>query len=375
MLRVCVIFGGASSEHEVSLRSATCVLENIDRSRYEVVMLGISKKGRWYYYDGPIELIQDGKWEYSSYARPAILSPDPADSGIILLGENNSPSKKLRTSLISGSDLEFKANAEGVQVIPVDVMFPVLHGKNGEDGTIQGLFELAQIPYVGCGVLSSAVCMDKEVSHIVMVNGGINKTELVAVYRDDMSDYSLIKENLEEKIGYPMFVKPANSGSSVGVSKVKDAAGLRKALNDAFLHDSKAVVEKSVTGREIECAVWGNHNPEASYALGEIIPEREFYDYNGKYLDDTTELHAPAEVEEKIAGEIRETAIKAYKLLGCKGLARVDFFVEDDGRVVLNEINTMPGFTSISMYPRLFQIDGVSTTQLIDNLIGSAMEK
>lgn len=349
---VCVLFGGVSSEHAVSLRSAASVLRNIDTAQYNVVMVGISKDGKWFRFKGPVDLIESGEWQNREYTVPCIISPDRSHKGLLEL----SPA--------------------GVNILPVDVVFPVLHGKNGEDGTVQGLLSLAGIPYVGCTLLSSAVCMDKDVSHQLLLAADVPKTNLIALTRADTKDFDALEKRLASALSYPMFVKPANAGSSVGVSKAKDPVGLRDALSAAFAHDRKVVVERTMTGREVECAVMGNDAPIASDVLGEIAPKNEFYDYAGKYLDDSTELHIPARLEnDEAVQKIRDIAVKAYKALGCRGLARVDFFVDADSNIVLNEINTIPGFTSISMYPKLFEASGISYPELINRLIAYAIER
>ena len=371
---VCVLFGGASSEYEVSLRSAAAVLQNIDREAFAVYMLGITREGRWLYYDGPILLIEKDIWHTSAYARPAILSPDRGEQGILLLPRTGREpySRQIRHRLIAGADS--MPDDDGLRVLPVDVVFPVLHGKNGEDGTVQGLLELAGLPYVGSGVLGSAGCMDKEVTHIILQSAGIKKAKLLAVRPEQMQDLQVLEAKLSSELGYPMFVKPANAGSSVGITKVKTAADLQAALALAFCHDSKAVVEQSVTGQEIECAVMGNDAPIAAEVLGEVIPTHEFYDYAGKYLDDSTAQCIPAGISRDLAEEVRAVAVRAYRLMGCAGLARVDFFVRGSGDVVLNEINTIPGFTSISMYAKLFVASGVPYSDIITRLIGYALE-
>lgn len=349
MTIVCVLFGGASSEHEVSLRSAASVLENLDPARFEPVMVGITKDGRWLRYRGPVDKILTGEWERTDETTPCVLSPDRGHKGLLELA------------------------ASGPKPVPVDVIFPVLHGKNGEDGTVQGLAALAGIPCVGCGVLASAVCMDKDVSHTVLVNAGVPKTSLIALTRADTADFGALEARLADELGYPLFVKPANAGSSVGVTKVKAPGELRDALSVAFNHDRKIVVEQMLTGREIECAVMGNENPIASDVVGEIDPSHEFYDYEGKYLDDSTDLHIPARLEDDdVVQKVRAIALQAYKSLGCAGLARVDFFV-DGNRVVLNEVNTIPGFTSISMYSKLFVASGVPYGEIVSRLIGYAL--
>ena len=350
MTTVCVLFGGASSEHEVSLRSAASVLRNINKSRYDIITIGITKSGRWLRYLGVADDIESGAWEAGD-VRPAIISPDRGHKGIIEL------------------------TASGAKTIPVDVIFPVLHGKNGEDGTIQGLAATAGIPCVGCGVLASAVCMDKAVSHVLLVAAGVPKTTLVALTCPETLDFEVLEKRLANELGYPMFVKPANAGSSVGVSKAKDAVQLRDAFSLAFNHDRKIVIEQCLYGREIECAVMGNENPVASDVIGEVAPENEFYDYSGKYLDGSTQLYIPARITDAdVVQKVRELSIKAYKALGCAGLSRIDFFVSDSGEITLNEVNTLPVFTSISMYSKLFVESGVAYSELIDRLIAYALD-
>lgn len=346
----CILFGGVSSEHEVSLRSAASVLEQIDTGRYDIVMVGITKDGRWLRYRGPVEAILSGDWEKGDTC-PALLSPDRSHGGLLELGP------------------------DGVKPVAVDVVFPVLHGKNGEDGTVQGLLRLAGIPCVGCGVLASAVCMDKAVSHTLLLDAGVPKTRLVALTRADTAAFDALEQRLAGELGYPMFVKPANAGSSVGVSKAKNAVELRDALSLAFSHDRKVVVEQLLTGQEIECAVMGNDDPIAAQVLGEIAPGNEFYDYTGKYLDDSTALFIPARIaDEAVQQQVRTIALQAYRALGCAGFARVDFFVSDKGVVTLNEINTIPGFTSISMFPKLFEASGVPYKELVSHLLEYALE-
>lgn len=349
MMTICVLFGGVSSEHNVSLLSASSVLRQMDADHYAVIMVGITKEGRWLRYRGDVDAIASGGWA-SGDTCPCILSPDRSHHGL----------------------LEFRP--DGVKTVPVDVVFPVLHGKNGEDGTLQGLLELAGIPYVGCGVLAGAACMDKDVCHTMLVAAGVPKTKLIALDRAHMTDFAELEQRLASELGYPMFVKPANAGSSVGITKAKDADSLRDAISLAFNHDSKVVIEQLLTGQEVECAVIGNSSPAAAIVLGEIAPKNEFYDYEGKYLDGSTELHVPARISEQAAQKVRELAVKAYKAMGCTGLSRVDFFVDGE-TVTLNEINTLPGFTAISMYPRLFAESGLPYDRLIDRLIDCALER
>ena len=348
MIRICVLFGGVSSEHEVSLLSAASVLGNIDRERCGVLTVGITKDGRWLFYEGSAENLPDGSWEQKGPCRPCVLSPDRSHKGLLF--------------------------TDGT-TMAVDVVFPVLHGKNGEDGTVQGLLELAGIPYVGCRVLSSAVCMDKAVAHTLLAAAGVPKTKLVALRRADTAGFDALEQRLANELGYPMFIKPANAGSSVGVTRVKSKDGLKDALELAFRHDGKVVVEQAVIGQEVECSVMGNLEPAASPVCGEIRPRGEFYDYAGKYLDDSTDLLIPAQLDHEVLQRVREVAVKAYLALDCRGFARVDFFVRGNGEVVLNEINTIPGFTSISMFPKLFIAGGMSYPAIIDALIGYAMQQ
>lgn len=357
-LRTAVIFGGVSSEHEVSLVSAYSVISNIPADRYDVIKLGITREGGWFLYDGPLDNIPAGKWAEKRYLTPAILSPDRVRRGILSCGWNPE---------------------QGATLLNIDCVFPVLHGKNGEDGTLQGLLELSGIPYVGCGVAASANCMDKFLTHTLLEAAGVPTAPWQPVLPPDMESFEQTAQIIEEKLGYPVFVKPSRAGSSVGVSKAGDRNSLRTALETAFLQDSKVLVEKAIAGKEVECAVLGNccdvSGPKAAQALGEIAPRQEFYSYSAKYQDDSTDLYIPARIAENSAEQLRQLAVRAYKAMGCDGLARVDFFVREDGSVLLNEINTLPGFTSISMYPKLWEASGTPYPELLDRLITLAMEK
>ena len=346
---VAVIFGGASSEYEVSLRSASFVISGVDREKYDLTMVGITKKGQWFLYTGPENAIADDSWNRPEYVTPAVLPPDPSYHGLLFF------------------------SPDGVRTIPLDAVFPVLHGKNGEDGTIQGVFQMAQIPFVGCGVLSSAVCMDKAITHTILDQAGIPNAMWADVYPWDLESFDELEAELSDTLGYPMFIKPANAGSSVGVSKAVDKTALLEGLKLAFQHDGKAIVEEFIKGREVECAVFGNHAAKAS-VLGEIAPKKEFYDYEAKYEDDSTDLYIPARIPAETADLVRELALAAFESLGCEGLARVDFFVQDDG-IILNEVNTLPGFTSISMYPKLMMEGGISPYDLVGGLIELAFQK
>lgn len=352
MKKALILFGGVSSEHDISLISAKSVIENTPKDKYDIITVGITKDGRWYLYTGDVENLPEDKWLCDeSRLTPAVLSPDRADHGIIVLGEK---AKKIK----------------------VDVVFPVLHGKNGEDGAVQGLLQLAGIPFVGCDMISSACCMDKVITNTLLDEAGIAQAKWLGLkeheYKENGEEF--IKK-AEEYLGYPIFVKPANAGSSVGVSKATDKGSLKRAIDKAFKEDTKLVLEEGITGKEIECAVLGNEEPIASL-VGEIESCNDFYDYDAKYINEASKLYIPARIEQKISDEIRETAVRAYKALGCSGLARVDFFVrEGDNKVLLNEPNTIPGFTSISMYPKMFQKSGVEYPELIDRLFMLACER
>ncbi|HOK42208.1 MAG TPA: D-alanine--D-alanine ligase family protein [Thermoclostridium caenicola] len=356
-IRVVVLFGGQSSEHEVSRISAQSVLENMDPNRYDIRMIGITKNGEWLRYDGDIKHLASGEWE--NIARANLL-PAP---------------KKAEDAVPTCMDLITTRDKDG-RPEPVDVVFPVLHGPNGEDGSVQGLLQLAGVPYVGCDILSSAACMDKEFTKLVLNQAGIPTAEYIKVYRDEIEgSVQVIQSRIEERFGWPCFVKPANAGSSVGVTKVRSPENLLEALRQAAKYDNKILIEEYIEGRELECAVLGNRHPMAS-VVGEIVPSNEFYDYNAKYLDGKSETIIPADIEPGVAEQIRDYAVKAFKAMGCSGLSRVDFFLQKGtNRVILNEINTMPGFTDISMYSKLWAASGIPYPELINRLIELAFEK
>ena len=350
-LNICVLFGGVSSEHEVSLMSARTVVGSLDKEKYNIHMIGITKDGAWKYFTGSADEITDFDKTADNF-HPAIISPDRADHGIIVMGE-------------------------GTEKIRIDVAVPVLHGKNGEDGTMQGLFELSGIPYVGSNVIGSAICMDKCVAKIMFREANIPQADWVEVRCDKSGNYDTSKlDEIEAKLGYPCFIKPSNAGSSVGISKAGNRAELEKGLELAFVHDYKVLVEEAVNAREVESAVMGNNEPVCAPILGEIVPGAEFYDYDDKYKDGTSSLLMPAPLDEERTEKIREYAIKAYKICECSGLSRVDFFVDKvTGEIKLNEINTLPGFTSISMYPKLWRKSGVETPAVLDKLIEYALAR
>jgi len=350
-LSVCILFGGMSPEHEVSLRSAESVLNNIDKSKYNVFPVGITREGDWILFGGKdYSMLPSGQWIHHPDNRRAAISP------------------------VRGQGL---LNFEGDCVVRerIDVVFPVLHGENGEDGAMQGLLKLAGIPYVGPHVAASAVAMDKTLTKLVADQAKVPQAAWQLVRRADLgSRAESTADLLEQRFVYPMFVKPDGTGSSVGVSKASDRASLLVALEAAAAFDDKVLVEEFIHGREVEVAVMGNESPVASIC-GEIDSGAEFYDYEAKYVTDTSVAYIPARIPEDVQEQVREAAVKVYKAIGCKGLSRVDFFVTYEGsRVVFNEINTLPGFTSISMYPKLFAASGIPYPELIDSLLTLAME-
>ena len=353
--KMCVVllFGGMSSEHEVSRVSVGNFVNNIDREKYEVLTVGITKEGRWLYTEATAAQMADGSWEDLAGNMACVISPDRADHGMILF------------------------TPEGhVEKVHVDVVIPVLHGLWGEDGTVQGLLELAGIPYVGCGVLASAVCMDKAVANALFEANGVPHTRWLAADRWEIeSDLEGVCDGVEKKLGWPVFVKPANAGSSVGISKVSSRDELKKAIDLALENDRKVVFEAFVDGQEVECAVIGS-DPAVATRPGEILAGAEFYTYDDKYKNGVSQTVIPAHLPEAKLDEVKTYAAMAYTALNCEGLARCDFFVEHGtGRVLINEINTFPGFTSISMYPKLMEHEGLPVPQLIDRLIALALER
>lgn len=350
-LSVCVLFGGISPEHEVSLRSAEFVLNSLDPEKFNVFPVGITKTGDWVLYTGTdYSLLPTGEWKDYPENRRAAISP------------------------VRGQGL---LSFEGDCVVRewIDVVFPVLHGENGEDGAMQGLLQMAGIPYVGPHVAASAVAMDKTLTKLVVDQAGIRQAAWMLVRSADV-DMRLdwVMDKVEKKFAYPVFVKPAGTGSSVGVSKAADREALKVALVKASAYDAKVLVEEFISGREVEVAVMGNESPVASIC-GEIDSGAEFYDYDAKYVTDTSVAYIPARINEEVSEQVRDAAVRIYSAIGCQGLSRVDFFVTYEGdEVVFNEINTLPGFTSISMFPKLFAASGIPAQQLVEELLKLAME-
>ena len=350
-LSVCILFGGISPEHDVSLRSAESVLNNIDHSKYNVIPVGITRDGDW--------IIFGGK-DYSEL---------PAGTWM-----NNPKNNRGAISPVRGQGL-LRFEDDCVVRERIDVVFPVMHGENCEDGAVQGLLQLAGIPYVGPHIAASAVSMDKTLTKLVVDQAGVPQAAWHLVRKHEVKNHmDHVIAALEKKFQYPMFVKPAGTGSSVGVSKAANREALDKALHDAAQFDEKILVEEFINGREIEVAVMGNSSPVAS-CCGEIDSGAEFYDYEAKYVTDTSTAYVPARISEEVEEQVREMAVQVYSAIGCQGLSRVDFFVTyEDNRIVFNEINTLPGFTSISMYPKLFDASGIPYSQLIDELLQLAVE-
>lgn len=336
MIKLGVFFGGCSGEHEVSLVSGPAVMRAADKEKYEIVPIGITRKGKWLLYEGPLENIENGSWEKE--AQPFDIA-------------------KIKEK--------------------IDFAFPVIHGTNGEDGTIQGLFEMLDVPYAGCGVLSSAINMDKGFTKDIFVKYGIPTAKYELVTSKDLEeDLDATAHRIEKALGYPVFVKPANAGSSVGITKAKDFDGLKEALLEANKFDRRIVAEEAINAREIETGVIGNEVPEVA-SVGEIVVSADFYDYKAKYTDDAgTVLDIPARITKEQMEEVKSLAVKAYKALDCAGFSRVDFFLErNTGKIMINELNTIPGFTKYSMFPSLWKEEGVSFSQLIDKIIGYGYER
>ncbi len=340
-INVGIIFGGESTEHEVSRRSAVHVIMSLDKTKYNFRLIEITK-------DGSLNL-------YENYNSDIICSE--------IIDINNTLSKK-SVEISSGIFIENE----------IDVVFPVIHGTGGEDGVIQGFLEMCKIPYVGSGVASSAIGFDKALSKVMFSHAGIPQAEYIYITTENI-DFCMLEKEVTKRLGYPVFVKPANGGSSVGIFKVKEETGLRTAVTEASEYDRKIVIEAFVPGREFECAVLGGFNEVEALGVGEIVPCNEFYDYNAKYVNEDSVGIVPAPISGKLIKEIKRLSTEAFKAVDGYGLARVDFFINDDGSIILNEINTMPGFTNISMYPKIWVAAGKSNTELMTKLIELAIEK
>jgi D-alanine-D-alanine ligase len=349
-LRVGVVYGGRSGEHEVSLRSAASIIGALDKTRYEVIPIAITQEGRWLTGADSLTLLEAAQRD---------LRPIPAQGSEVMLPAE--PTRRALVPLGPG------------RTVPLDVVFPILHGTYGEDGTVQGLLEMAGTPYVGAGVLASAVGMDKALMKAVFRDAGMPVCRWL-VTRAGGEDPAELVRRVQSQLGFPCFVKPANLGSSVGISKVREPAALAAAVAEAGAYDPKIVIEEAIEAREFECGILGNDAPEAS-VVGELVPSHDFYDYADKYVDQGARVIIPANIPSATAEAMRALALQAFRAVDCSGLARVDFFLDPTGRVLVNEINTMPGFTSISMYPKLWEASGVPYPALLDRLIALALER
>lgn len=350
-IRVGVLFGGKSAEHEVSLQSAKNVVNAIDKTKYEVILIGIDKSGRWHLGDDLQFLLHEDN--------PRLIELKKINKNVALVVEKD-----------TGVLMQL---SNPTRVEPVDVIFPVLHGPFGEDGTVQGLLKLANVPFVGAGVLGSAVGMDKDVMKRLLRDAGVPTPKFLVFNRQRCKNLQF--DQVVRELGLPFFVKPANLGSSVGINKVKTRDDFDHAIADALLYDHKLLIEEYIKGREIECSVLGNETPIASFP-GEIIPQHEFYSYDAKYIDEKGAiLEIPAKLSDEMVKQVRQMAIKAFQVLCCEGMARVDFFLRDNQELLVNELNTIPGFTRISMYPKLWEFSGISYSELIDRLIQLALER
>lgn len=350
-IRVLVLFGGKSAEHEVSLQSAKNVINSINKEKYEVVLMGIDKGGKWRLNAASQFLLNEGN--------PKLVKLNKEGESVALI-----PGNKER-QLVGLS----QENAVGT----IDVVFPVLHGTFGEDGTVQGMLKLANIPFVGASVLGSAIGMDKDVQKRLLRDAKVPVAKFIVLHKENQKEMSY--EKIVRELGTPFFIKPANLGSSVGVHKVKSKKEFPAAIQDAFAYDRKILVEEFIKGRELECSVLGNEKPIASVP-GEVLPQHEFYSYEAKYIDEHgAMLEIPAKLPQKTTERVKELAVKAFKVLCCEGLARADFFLREDGEIFLNEINTIPGFTKISMYPKLWEASGLSYQKLVDTLIQLALDR
>ena len=353
-MKLAVIFGGVSSEHDISCLSAASILRNLDREKYEVYPVGITQDGRWYYCpDCTADTVENGEWERLTGKVPALFPPDRSVHGLVLLRDGKT------------------------ETVRLDCVFPVLHGVGGEDGTMQGLLELAGIPYVGCGVAASANSMDKSITKVLVDAAGVRQAKYYLALRYDFErNAEGVVRTAADRLGsFPVFVKPCSQGSSVGVAKANDMLELAAGLTEAFKLDDKVLVEEFIDGHEVECAVLGNHSPIAS-TVGEIAPAQEFYTFDAKYKDEASQLYIPAHITPQQIETVRQNALRVYAALGCRGLSRVDFFVTyEGGEVVFNELNSIPGFTSISMYPKLFDYEGIHYPELLDRLVTLALEE
>lgn len=343
--KIAVLFGGCSPEYSVSLQSAYAVISHMDREKYTPILIGITKQGAWYYFDGDIAEILSDTWHHSASCVPVAVSPNRSEHVLLKYTDNI------------------------LEKIPIDAAFPILHGRNGEDGTVQGIFELAGIPIVGCGVLSSALCMDKDRAHKLVQTAGITVPRSYVIEKDMDTREALLQA---EEIGYPLFVKPVKAGSSFGITKVSDRDDLPAAFKSAFEYDDKIMIEESIEGFEVGCAIVGNDVLTIG-EVDEIELAGGFFDFSEKYTRKTSSIHVPARIDAHTAKQIKQTALNIYKVLDCRGFARVDMFLSASGEIVFNEVNTIPGFTANSRFPNMLKAVGVSFEEVISTIIEQAV--
>lgn len=343
---VAIIFGGCSSEYSVSLQSASAVIRNLNREKYYPVLVGITQEGEWFYFTGEDEKIERDTWHNEKDCLPAALSPNPKKKALLVFGSG------------------------GVTEIPIDAAFPVMHGKNGEDGTVQGLIELAQIPLIGCGTLASALCMDKDRAHKLVQMAGIRVPQAIVLENERTQSAAAL--DFARLIGYPVFVKPVKAGSSYGVTKVLDETQLLPALKLAFEYDNQVIMEENIDGFEVGCAVLGTDKLMVG-EVDEIELSGGFFDFTEKYTLKTSAIHVPARISKEKSAQVKETAKKIYRALGCSGFARVDMFLMPCGEIVFNEVNTIPGFTEHSRYPGMMKASGISFTEIVEQVVAAAL--
>ncbi|MBS6474660.1 MAG: D-alanine--D-serine ligase VanG [Clostridiales bacterium] len=346
-IKIAVLFGGFSPEYSVSLQSAYSVISNLNRSKYDPILIGISNTGQWYYYTGDIEKIKEDHWQNAENCIPAVLSPNRNTGKLLLLKKS------------------------GIEALPIDAAFPIMHGKFGEDGTLQGLIEMAGIPLIGCGTLASALCMDKARAHKLAQLAGIEVPKSVVLQHRTDSD---IISKFAKEVGFPLFIKPVKAGSSYGITKVQHAKDLNAAISLAFRYDNEIIAEENINGFEVGCAIMGNTHPIAG-EVDEIELLNGFFDFTEKYTLKTSSIHVPARISKKNADRIKNAAITLYQALGCSGFARVDMFLTSNDRIVFNEINTIPGFTEHSRYPAMMKAAGLSFSEMLDKIIESAVKE
>lgn len=349
--KLAILFGGKSNEYSVSLHSATAIIKNIPKDKFDVTLIGITQEGKWLCYNGDADRINDDTWQSHESLKQVILNCDSEFKGFLKLNDDNTYEK-----------------------IDTDCIFPVLHGRNGEDGTIQGLCQLAGIPYVGCDMTSSAVCMDKGFTHIICEMAGIKTAPFIVIINNNSLNIKQLYNEAYEKLSLPMFIKPANNGSSLGISKIRNYEEFEMGMMEAFEYDKKVVIESMIDGFEIGCAVVGNDELIIG-EVDEIDTKNDFFDYVEKYSQKNSKIYCPARISDELKNEAKEIAINTYKVLGCRGMARIDMFVNKENEIILNEVNTIPGLTDVSRYPSMLKNIGIEYSDLIVQLVDLAMEK